>query len=122
LDEDLKESNRKQADHIPIKLQKVNCGLEVLTNWDDALFSFTLEEVEKLAELEHIRWVEERSAEGWKLGPERNKDRKITPWLIPYSQLPDEMKEFDRDPVRNIPAILARIDLKVVRVNDTTGA
>jgi hypothetical protein len=32
LDEDLKESNRKQADHIPIKLQKVNCGLEVLTN------------------------------------------------------------------------------------------
>jgi hypothetical protein len=32
------------------------------------------------------------------------------------------MKEFDPDPVRNIPAILARIDLKVVRVNDTTGA
>jgi hypothetical protein len=121
LDEYLKESNRKQADHIPIKLQKVHCGLEPLTNWDDTLFSFTSEEVERLAELEHIRWLEERTAEGWKLGPEKNKDQKITPWLIPYSQLPDEMKEFDRYPVRNIPAILARIDLKVVRVNDTTS-
>lgn len=122
LDEDLKESNRKQADHIPLKLQKVHCGLEPLTNWNEPLFSFPPEEIEKLAEFEHIRWVEERSAEGWKLGPERNKDQRISPWLIPYSQLPDEMKEFDRDPVRNIPAILARIDLKVVRVNDTTGA
>jgi voltage-gated potassium channel Kch len=121
LDEDLKESNRKQADHIPVKLQKVHCGLEPLTNWDDPLFSFTPEEIENLAELEHIRWAEERTAEGWKLGPEKNKDQKITPWLIPYSQLPDAIKEFDRVPVRNIPAILSRIDLKVVRVNDTHG-
>ena len=75
-----------------------------------------------LAELEHLRWIEERFAEGWKFGPMKNKDQKITPWLIPYDQLPEEMKEFDRDPVRNIPALLARIDLKVVRINKTTGS
>ena len=119
LDDDFKQSNRKQADHMYIKLQAVNCGLEPLISWDEPLFSFTPEEVEKLAELEHIRWVEERSAEGWKPGV-KNKELKTTPWLIPYSQLPEEMKEFDRDPVRNIPALLARIDLKVVRLKETT--
>ena len=122
LDEDLKESNRKQADNIPIKLHKVNCRLEPLTNWDEPLFVFTSEEIENLAESEHIRWTEERSVEGWKLGPQRNKDQKTTPWLIPYSQLPDEVKEFDRDAVRTIPAILARIDLKVMRIHQTTDS
>ena len=119
LDEDFKQSNRKQADDMYIKLQAVNCGLEPLISWDEPLFSFTPEEVEKLAELEHIRWVEERTAEGWKSGV-KNKEQKTTPWLIPYSQLPEEMKEFDRDPVRNIPALLARIDLKVVRMKEST--
>jgi len=117
LDEDFKQSNRKQADHMYIKLQAVNCGLEPLISWDESLFSFTPAEVEKLAELEHIRWVEERTEDGWKPGV-KNKELKTTPWLIPYSQLPEEMKEFDRDPVRNIPALLARIDLKVVRVKE----
>jgi len=120
LDEDFKQSNRKQADHIYSKLQEINCGLEPLISWDEPLFSFTPEEVEKLAELEHIRWVEERTAEGWKPGV-KNKDLKTTPWLIPYDQLPEEMKEFDRDPVRNIPALLARIDLNVVRVKKTSA-
>jgi hypothetical protein len=117
LDEDFKQSNRKQADHLYIKLQAVNCGLEPRISWDEPLFSFSPEEVEKLAELEHIRWVEERITEGWKPGV-KNKDLKTTPWLIPYAQLPEEMKEFDRDPVRNIPAFLARVDLKVVRIKN----
>ena len=60
LDEDFKQSNRKQADHIFTKLQAVNCRLEPLISWDEPLFSFTPDEVEKLAELEHFRWVEER--------------------------------------------------------------
>jgi hypothetical protein len=115
LDEDFKQSNRKQADQIFAKLLEVNCGLEPLVSCDEPLFKFTPDEVEKLAELEHVRWVEERIAEGWKPGV-KNKELKTTPWLIPYSQLPEEMKEFDRDPVRNIPALLAHVNLKVVRV------
>jgi RyR domain len=121
LDEDFKQSNRKQADHIFAKLLEVNCKLEPLISWDEPLFEFTPDEVEKLAEFEHLRWNEERSAEGWKFGPVKNKDQKITPWLISYSQLPEEMKDFDRDPVRNIPSLLARIDLKVVRMKEMAG-
>jgi voltage-gated potassium channel Kch len=120
LDEDFKQSNRKQAYHIYTKLQEVNCGLEPLILWDEPLFEFTPDEVEKLAELEHIRWIEERIAMGWKSGS-KNKELKTTPWLIPYSQLPEYMKEFDREPVRNIPALLARIDLKVVRIREMPG-
>jgi hypothetical protein len=47
-------------------------------------------------------------------------DQKTTPWLVPYAQLSEDMKEFDRDPVRKIPVLLARIDLKVVRMKETT--
>ena len=120
LDEDFKQSNRKQAYHIFTKLQEVNCGLEPLILWDEPLFEFTPDEVEKLAELEHIRWVEERTFEGWKPGS-KNKELKTTPWLVPYSQLPEEIKEFDRKPVKKIPALLARIDLKVVRIREMPG-
>jgi len=116
LDEEFKESNRKQADHIVTKLQAVNCGIEPRISRDEPLFTFNPEEVEKLAELEHQRWNEERSAEGWKYGPVKDNTRKITPWLVPYPQLPEEIKEYDRDPVRNIPAILARAGLKVARL------
>jgi hypothetical protein len=119
LDEDFKQSNRKQADDMYNKLAAINCCLEPLISWDEPLFSFTPEEVEKLAELEHIRWIDERIAEGWKPGV-KNKEQKTTPWLVPYAQLPEDMKEFDRDPVRKIPALLARIDLKVVRMKETT--
>ena len=104
------------------KLSAINCWFGPMISWDEPLFEFIDKDVEKLAEFEHIRWSEERIAEGWKFGPIKNKEQKIIPWLIPYDQLPEEMKEFDQDPVRNIPALLARIDLKVVRVNQTIEA
>lgn len=37
--------------------------------------------------------------------------RKITPYLVPYDQLSEEIKEKDRDVIRNIPALLERIGM-----------
>jgi hypothetical protein len=58
-----KESNRRYADHISLKLQAVDCYLAPLQDWDALEFQFTTLEVETLAEMEHERWVQERRHE-----------------------------------------------------------
>jgi hypothetical protein len=115
LSENLKESNRLQADHINVKLDSIGCGITILPDWPEPLFKFSPEEIEKLAEIEHKRFVEEREADGWTLADKKNIEKKESPYLIDYDKLPEEIKEYDRDAVRQIPAILARVGLKVCR-------
>ena len=65
LAEEFRESCRRQADHIGLKLKAVGCGLAPLTDWDAELFEFTSEEVEQMARMEHQRWMAERRRAGW---------------------------------------------------------
>lgn len=56
-----------------------------------------LEELlERLAAHNHDVWAQQRLAEGWTYGPKRNDDRKEHPCLVPYDQLPESEKEYDR--------------------------
>jgi hypothetical protein len=52
--------------------------------------------VEKLSESTHDNWAIGRLNEGWRLGPERDNKQKTHPCLIPYSQLPESEKDYDR--------------------------
>jgi len=52
---------------------------------------------ERIAENVHENWSAGRIAEGWTLGPVRDDAAKITPCLVPYDQLPENEKEFDRN-------------------------
>lgn len=45
----------------------------------------------------HDIWARGRMAEGWTWGPKRDDVRKEHPCLIPYSELPDSEKEYDRN-------------------------
>lgn len=51
---------------------------------------------EQLAENIHELWAQERIAQGWRYGPQRDDTKKEHPCLVPYDQLPDSEKEFDR--------------------------
>lgn len=51
---------------------------------------------EKIAENVHENWSAGRIAEGWTYGEERDDKKKTTPCLIPYSELPEIEKEYDR--------------------------
>jgi len=51
---------------------------------------------EKLAENAHDHWAKGRMAQGWTYGPERDDAAKQHPDLVPYSELPDSEKEYDR--------------------------
>ena len=51
---------------------------------------------EKIAETVHENWSAGRIAEGWTYGEERDDKKKTTPCLIPYAELPEIEKEYDR--------------------------
>lgn len=64
--------------------------------------------VELLAENAHDIWAQGRLAEGWSLGPERDDRNKKHPSLIPYSELSDSEKEYDRNTaVETLKAIIS---------------
>ena len=52
--------------------------------------------VEHLAENVHEHWARQRLAEGWRLGPQRDQFRREHPCLVPYAELPEEEKRYDR--------------------------
>lgn len=55
-----------------------------------------LELTERIAENVHENWSIGRIADGWTYGETRDDDKKTTPCLVPYSELSDSEKEFDR--------------------------
>ncbi|SCX31672.1 RyR domain-containing protein [Ruminococcaceae bacterium P7] len=52
---------------------------------------------EKLAENTHEVWASNRISQGWSYGEERNDAKKLTPCMVPYSELPEEEKDYDRN-------------------------
>jgi hypothetical protein len=55
-----------------------------------------VELTERLAENTHDLWARQRMAEGWRYGPKRDDTAKEHPDLVPYGDLPDSEKEYDR--------------------------
>lgn len=67
-----------------------------------------LELTEALAHHAHDVWARQRIAEGWRYGPERDGDRKEHPCLVPYDQLPESEKEYDRSiALETLKAVIA---------------
>jgi broad specificity phosphatase PhoE len=64
--------------------------------------------LERLAEHNHDVWARRRIAEGWTYGPQRDDDRKQHPGLVPYGQLSESEKDYDRATcLETLKAILA---------------
>jgi RyR domain len=63
---------------------------------------------ELLAENAHEHWARQRMLEGWRCGPTRDDAKKEHPCLVPYDQLPESEKVYDRmSAMETIKAILA---------------
>ncbi len=58
--------------------------------------------VESLAENAHDVWAKQRLADGWTLGKKRNDAKKKHPCLIPYDDLPESEKTYDRIMVEQV--------------------
>lgn len=121
LSEDLRESNRQQADHTRIKLRAIGCDLARRDDPADPRLpvkEFTRAEVELMAEMEHRRWNAERWLAGWRYGTPTDKPRRINANLVDWASLDHSIQEYDREAVRDIPELAALLDppMKVVRL------
>ena len=56
-----------------------------------------LELTERIAQNVHDVWAQGRIAEGWVYGETKDPDKKTTPLLIPYDELPESEKDYDRN-------------------------
>ena len=65
---------------------------------DDVELNCELTELtEKIAANVHDVWAKGRIAEGWTYGNNVDSIKKTTPCLVPYSELPESEKEYDRN-------------------------
>ncbi len=61
-----------------------------------ALPAELLELTEEIAENVHENWSQSRINDGWTYGEKRDDQKKTTPCLVPYDELTEEEKEYDR--------------------------
>lgn len=52
--------------------------------------------IEEMAKNVHEVWAQNRIAEGWTYGPQRDDANKKHPCLVPYEELPDSERAYDR--------------------------
>jgi Trk K+ transport system NAD-binding subunit len=116
LPPDVQESNRRQADALAAALAVIGCDLVPLGGWGVSHVELTPDEVEVLARREHERWFAERTAAGWRYGPERDNDQRVNPLLVSWDELPEDARENGREAARRIPAVLALAGLEVLRM------
>ncbi|MBN2088150.1 NAD-binding protein, partial [candidate division KSB1 bacterium] len=116
LSEEYRDANRQAADHIDIKLRAINCKT-ISVSGKQPPAKMTVEEIEILAKMEHNRWKAERLLKGWTYAPERDDVNKKHPCIVPWEDLPEDERDKDRQQVRDIPNILKKVKLKIVRSN-----
>lgn len=87
LRENHRAANRASAAHAPI-LAAAEPGFDPAAPDREAL--------ERLARIEHRRWIAERIAQGWRRSEHRDDARFLHPSLVPYDALSEEEREKDR--------------------------
>ncbi len=68
---------------------------------------------EAIAENAHDMWALERQSEGWTFGLERDDSKLETPDMIPYAQLPESEKQYDRLMAEDTLKLLIALGYKI---------
>ena len=70
---------------------------------------------EDLAKHVHEVWAKGRIAQGWILGPVRNDELKQTPCLVPYEELTEEERDYDRNTSQETLRFLIKKGYRIVK-------
>lgn len=72
-----------------------------------------LELCEKLAKNTHDVWAKGRIAQGWTYGPVRDDAKKETPCLMPYDELPESEKDYDRNTALETLKVIIKLGFEI---------
>ena len=85
---------------------------------DDVELSDELTELqEAIAENAHEIWAKNRCDQGWKYGLERNDQKKETPDMVPYCNLPESEKLYDREMAMQTLKLVKKLGFEIVKRN-----
>lgn len=70
--------------------------------------------VEKMAKNVHDVWAQSRISQGWTYGPERNDALKHHPCLVPYEELPEIERAYDRDTALGTLKLICKLGFKII--------
>ena len=69
--------------------------------------------IEEMARNVHDVWAQGRIAEGWTYGEQRDDKRKMHPCLVPYEELPDAEREYDRQTAVQTLKLILKLGFKI---------
>jgi ryanodine receptor 2 len=69
--------------------------------------------IEKMAKNVHEVWSKNRMEEGWTYGPTRDDMNKKHPCLVPYEELPENEKEYDRATSQETLKLILKLGFKI---------
>lgn len=70
---------------------------------------------EEIAKNVHEVWAEGRMKDGWRYGEKRNDVGKLHPCLMPYEELTEKEKEFDRKTSQETLKMIIKLGFKIVK-------
>ena len=109
----MKEASRASVRAIPNKLSLLGCRIES-SKERETLFNLSETDMDRLARLEHQRWMTHKIENGWSFGPKTDPDRKVHASLVEWEELSEEERQKDRDMIRSIPQVLAEAGYVIV--------
>ena len=71
--------------------------------------------IEQMAKNVHEVWAKNRLEQGWTYGEERNDTLKQHPCLVPYEELPEVEKAYDRDTALGTLKLICKLGFKISR-------
>lgn len=73
---------------------------------------------ELIAHNSHEVWADTRVSQGWRYGPSRDNTRKLHPDLVPYGELPDEARRYDREASEQMLKLIVMLGWTCVPAGD----
>lgn len=71
--------------------------------------------VEEMSKNVHEVWAATRMAQGWTYGPERNDAEKKHPCLVPYEDLSEEERDYDRNTSQQTIKLIMKLGFKITK-------
>ena len=71
--------------------------------------------IEQMAKNVHEVWAQSRIKQGWRYGNERSDALKQHPCLIPYEELPEIEKAYDRDTALETLKLISKLGFKIIK-------